>query len=106
LRPFCLALFQNENRVSLCKPKIMETVFRIKTSELDSEFIKAVRALFSGEREIEITVSPTSGSTLMAEESREEYFSRLEKAAKEVGKGKVVRFSSEEFKALSNKLDN
>lgn len=35
----------------------METVLRIKVSDLDVDFIKAIKSLFKKEREIEITVS-------------------------------------------------
>jgi len=35
----------------------METVLKIKVSDLDIDFIKVIKSLFKKEREIEITVS-------------------------------------------------
>lgn len=82
----------------------METVFRMRTSELNVEFLKAVKSLFDGDRELEISIQATTDSTTKVEETKAQYISRLEKSAEEVEQGKVVRFSGEEFQALSDKL--
>ena len=82
----------------------METAFRIRTSELNAEFLKAVKSLFGGDRELEISIHAKEVDVNKAEESKAQYISRLEKSAKEVKQGKVVCFSAEEFQALSDKL--
>ena len=40
----------------------METIFRIKVSELNADFLKTIRSLFKDEKEIEIVIHP-SGKT-------------------------------------------
>lgn len=83
----------------------METVFRIRTSELNEKFVTAVKSLFGADRELEISIQATGDDKAGVEETKAEYLVRLEKAAKEVDEGKVVRFSAEEFQALADKFE-
>lgn len=38
------------------KPNIMETIYRIKTSELDTNLLESIRQLFQDDEELTITV--------------------------------------------------
>ena len=82
----------------------METVFRLKASELNTNWLKFIKLLFGKEREIEISVFSSAASCLNESETKEEFFTRLEKAKENVEKGKVVRFTPDEFEKLSQKL--
>ncbi|NTW34401.1 MAG: hypothetical protein HGB12_17565 [Bacteroidetes bacterium] len=82
----------------------METVLKIKVSDLDVDFIKAIKSLFKKEREIEITVSSATDFGLNKTETKEEYIARIKKAIKNVGKGNVVAFTEEEFDKLNKNL--
>jgi antitoxin YefM len=82
----------------------METIFRLKASEIDSRFLTTLKTLFK-KREIEITVTDIV-------EDETEFLSRdpknkahLLKAIEEVKQNKnLVRFSGEEFKKYSKSL--
>lgn len=82
----------------------METVFRLKTSELNTNWLKFIKLLFGKEREIEVSVFSSAVSRLNESETKKEYFTRLEKAKENVEKGKVVRFTPDEFEMFSKKL--
>ena len=75
----------------------METVLRIKVSDLDVDFVKAIKTLFKKDREIEITVSSASDFGLNQTETTEEYITRIIKAAHNIKKGNVVSFTDDEF---------
>ena len=82
----------------------METVLRIKVSDLDVDFIKVIKSLFKKDREIEITVSSATDFSLNKTETKEEYIARIKKAIKNVEKGNVVSFTEEEFDKLNKQL--
>ena len=82
----------------------METTLRIKVSDLDVAFIKAIKSLFKKEREIEITVSSATDFGLNKTETKEEYIARIKKAIKNAGKGNVVSFTEEELDKLNKQL--
>ena len=79
----------------------METVLRIKVSDLDVDFVKAIKTLFKKDREIEITVSSASDFGLNQTETKEEYIARIIKAANNVAKGNVVSFTEDEFEKVT-----
>jgi len=82
----------------------METVLKIKVSDLDIDFIKVIKSLFKKEREIEITVSSATDFGLNKTETKEEYIARIKKAIKNVEKGNVVSFTEEKFDKLNENL--
>ena len=71
---------------------------------MNDEFLKAVKSLFGGDRELEISIHPKGEENLKAEETGAQYLARLKKATSDVDEGKVVRFTAEEFEALAAKL--
>lgn len=81
----------------------METIFKLKATELDRDFIASVKNLFK-DREIEISIKPTQDETdylLHTPANRKQ----LLDAIKEVKKNKnLVRFTNNEFEEISEKL--
>ena len=82
----------------------METVLRIKVSDLDVDFVKAIKTLFKKDREIEITISSASDFGLNQTETKEEYIVRILKAANNVAKGNVVSFTEDEFEKVTEQF--
>jgi|GEM_PF-684264 len=78
----------------------METTIQIKVSELNHNFIDAVKKLFDKDREIKITIS--SGDNFVVSETRDEYLQRLLAAIKRVENNDVVVLSEEELTAFVN----
>jgi antitoxin YefM len=83
----------------------METVFKLKTKELDMGFIESIKHLFKG-KEIEITVKPAQDETeyLLSSPANKK---RLLEAIDEVKKNKnLIRFTGKEFEELTETLLN
>jgi len=82
----------------------METILKIKVSDLDIDFIKAIKTLFKKDREIEITVSSATDFGLNKTETKEEYIARIFKASKNAENGNVISFTENEFDKLNKQL--
>jgi hypothetical protein len=82
----------------------MEAILKIKIADLDNDFIKAIKSLFKNDREIEITVSSANDFGLLKAETKEEYISRIKKAAKNVVNGNTVSFTEKKFDKLNEQL--
>lgn len=83
----------------------METVFKLKAAELDSRFIDSIKNLFK-DREIEITIKPIQDETEYLFNSPANKKHLLD-AIKEIKKNKnLIRFTSNEFEELSEKLSS
>lgn len=77
----------------------MEAVFKVQPSEFTDELIDKIRSLLSGVKNSEITISitETPSSGILREESREEYFKRLDKSIEDSEKGNVISFNGDSF---------
>jgi aromatic ring-cleaving dioxygenase len=68
----------------------METVFRVKVSELDSNFLKTIKKLFKNDGEVEILIHPAGDkdetSYLLSTEANRK---SLEKSLAEAKAGKL-----------------
>jgi hypothetical protein len=83
----------------------METIFRIKPSELTLDFLDKVKTLFSGEDSIEISISSVSDFGLTKKEDRKGYEDRVTRAIKNLeGDKDTISFSEDEFESLINDL--
>jgi len=83
----------------------METIIRIKPSELTLDFLNNIKALFKDEEALEIAISPVSDFGLTKKESRKIYMNRVNKAIENLeAKKNTVTLSEEEFETLSNDL--
>jgi antitoxin YefM len=82
----------------------METVFRLKASEIDSRFLSTLKTLFK-KREIEITVSDVINDETDFLLNDPKNKAHLLEAIEEVKHNKnLVRFSGDEFKKYSKSL--
>ncbi|MCF0059227.1 hypothetical protein [Dyadobacter sp. CY356] len=77
----------------------MEAVLKIKSSEFTDELISKIRALLSVSKDSEVTISITDkiSAGILREESREEYFSRLDKSIDDFESGNIVSFNGDSF---------
>ena len=83
----------------------METVFRLKESELNNRFLATIKSLFK-EKEIEISISDTVDETSFLLKDPKNRAHLLE-AIEEVKRNKnLVRFTGEEFEKYSKTLLN
>lgn len=83
----------------------METVFKLRATELQNSFIASLKALFKN-NEIEITVKQMQDETEYLLSSPANKKALLD-AIKEVKKDKnLIRFTGKEFKTYSKKLMN
>lgn len=81
----------------------METVFKLRATELQNSFIATLKALFKN-NEIEITVTQVQDETEYLLSSPANKKALLD-AIKEVKKDKnLIRFSAKEFETYSKKL--
>jgi antitoxin YefM len=83
----------------------METIFKLKTKELDMSFIESIKNLFKG-KEIEITIKSAQDETeyLLSTPANKK---KLFEAIDEVKRNKnLIRFSGKEFEEMTQKLLN
>jgi hypothetical protein len=81
--------------------KIMETIYKIKASELDIRFIESIKTLFA-DNEILISIVTTGKNKKLTVQ----YSKQILGALKNLESGKVVNLSGEEFDSLSKKMMN
>ncbi len=83
----------------------METIIRLKPSELTAGLLKNLQAMFRNVAEIELTIRPSEDFGLLDKESPEEYKKRLEKTIAYAEKGEgLIEFTAEEFEEYSRSL--
>jgi predicted RNA-binding protein with RPS1 domain len=77
----------------------MQTVFRIKVSDIDESFIKSIKSLFKKSDEVEIAIQPADDkdetSYLMSTEANRK---ALDKSLKEAKAGKVIKVNLDALK--------
>ena len=77
----------------------MQTVFRMKVSDIDESFIKSIKSLFKKSGEVEIAIQPADDkdetSYLMSTEANRK---ALDKSLKEAKAGKVIKVNLDELK--------
>ncbi len=86
----------------------MEAVFIVKPDEFDENLFEQIKFLLSSKNNLEITISinETQSKGILRKESREEYFTRLDKAIKNLKENKGVPFTTQEFEEFSQNLLN
>jgi len=83
----------------------METIFRIKTSELTPDFIDKIKTFFKNDEAIEISISSVSDFGLTKKKAKLECKDRVNKAIKNLGANRdTISFSEDEFESLVNDL--
>jgi hypothetical protein len=86
----------------------METVIKINLSELNASLLDKIRNLISGNDDAEITISvqDTPSKKYLRNETREEYFARLNKSIEQLKKGNVISFTPEALEEYSRNTLN
>jgi hypothetical protein len=86
----------------------MEAVLRVQPSEFTDDLINKIRTLLKGAENSEITISITEKPSqgMLRNESREEYFSRLENSLKHLENGNVITFNGDSFEHFAKHLAN
>jgi len=80
----------------------METIIRIKTSDLTSDFLNKIKTLFKNEEALEIAITPVSDFGLTKKETHEEYKKRVNEAIGNLeSKKDTIGFSASEFESLT-----
>ena len=83
----------------------METIIRIKPSELTPDFIDKIKTFFKNDEAIEISISSVSDFGLTKKEAKLEYEDRVNKAIKNLDTDKdTISFSEDEFESMVNDL--
>ncbi len=83
----------------------METVFRLKATDLNLDFLNAIKSLFKNDEEIEMQISSQSGFGVLKAETQTECNARIEKSFNNVKKKRnIVSLTGDEFVVLTQKL--
>lgn len=64
----------------------MESTFIIKKEDLNSDFLEAIKKLFSKSRQLQITINTSEDFDLLKPETIKGYLERLNKAADDIEK--------------------
>lgn len=82
----------------------METIIRLSPSELTSDWLEKVKALFQNERQLEVRIKPVS-NPLVVNEDKEAYETRINEAIENLEKNRdTVSFSLKDFEDTTSKL--
>ena len=83
----------------------METIFRLKSTDLNLDFLNAIKSLFRNDEEIEVQISSPSGFSVLKTETQTECNKRIEKSFNNIKKKQnIVSFTGEEFMDLTQKI--
>ena len=66
----------------------MESTFFIKLDDLNSDFLEAIKEIFSKSRQLQITINTSEDFDLLKQETSKAFLARLKKAAEDVEKNK------------------
>lgn len=66
----------------------MESTFILKQEDLNSDFLEAIKKLFSKSRQLQITINTSEDFDLLKPETSKAYLERLKKAAEDIEKNK------------------
>ncbi|HEX5150019.1 MAG TPA: hypothetical protein VFW07_01150 [Parafilimonas sp.] len=86
----------------------MEATFSIKASEFDEALFEYIKGLLKRKEDLIVTISigEQSSKGFLRNETRKEYFDRLDKAIKNLNSGYGKSFSEEELDNFSKQLLN
>lgn len=91
-KTICKVLF-----IYICnKSQCMRTNIVLKKEELTPEFLNHIKGMFKDADELRISIAESEDFDLYQEETKDEYFDRLERAMNEM-EDKKVSFKEEEF---------
>ena len=84
----------------------MEAVFDVRAEEFDEQFFTTIRNLLASKKNLRVTVAISEAEGFIRSETREQYFSRLDKAIDNLKADRGVTFSMDEFETFSNNILN
>jgi len=85
----------------------MDTIFRIKSSDLNLDFLNAIKSLFKNDEEIQLQISSQSDFSVIKHETQAEANLRIEKSFNNLKKKRnIVSLTGDEFLLLSQKFMN
>lgn len=83
----------------------METVFRIKATDLNLNFLNALKSLFKKDEEIELQISSRRSFGVLKAETQTECNTRIEKSFNNLKmKKNIVTFTGKEFETFTQML--
>ncbi|MBU0764792.1 MAG: hypothetical protein KJ607_08155 [Bacteroidetes bacterium] len=83
----------------------METIIRLKTSELNMNLIKWLKLYLTGDTEIELKIPAIIHKDSVKKETQQECNARIEKAIEDIENGKnLVLFSAEQFDIYMSRM--
>ena len=78
----------------------METSVRINLSELDADLIANLKRLFGKNREVTVTIRSAEANGVARPETKKAYLARLEKALKNLVRGKHLEMTEAQLDAF------
>ena len=86
----------------------MEATFSIKANEFDEDLFKHIKGLLTRKKDLVVTISigEEYSKGILRNETREEYFTRLDNAIKNFNSGYGKSFNEEELDNFSKQLLN
>lgn len=82
----------------------METIIKIQPAEFTNKLLENIQKMLKGKKNAEITISiqdKPARKKYLRQESRDEYFARLNESIKQLEKGNVISFTAESFDEFS-----
>ena len=75
----------------------MDAVIKIPSSEFNEEVFKKIKSLIKSFGDSEITIAVSNSETPLRKESKEEYWTRLNRSVSDIEEGKGVIYTMEEL---------
>jgi hypothetical protein len=83
----------------------MDAVIKVSSSEFDEELFKKIKSLIKKIGNAEVTIAVTNKTeNLFRNESKKEYWDRLNKSVTDIEEGKGVVFTMDELEEYIHKL--
>ena len=81
----------------------METIIKIHPDEFTNSLLENIQKMLMGKQDAEITISiqDKPQKKYLRNETRDEYFARLNESIKQLEKGNVISFTAESFEEFS-----
>jgi len=86
----------------------MEAILKVKSSEFTDELVGKIKHILTNMKDAELTISISEYKDMgnLRDESKKEYFNRLDKGIKNFENGNVITFDGDSFESFSKHLLN
>jgi len=84
----------------------METIIKVNSAELNKSLLDKIKKFIGNKEDAEITISINDSVSkgYLRNESRDQYFARLNKSIENAEQGNVISFTAKEFEDFSARL--